>query len=130
MLFCLWRFYLYVLLNSLHFTTVVLPGKPSWRLIVRYFGREILVAGSEQLDRAKLGKIVFENEEKRSKLNSFTHPYIQRAMLWQVVKFFLKGEPESSMSPCLHLNSTIANYRSTPIVEPTVSFFLWTIFIS
>lgn len=70
---------------------MVQPGKPSWKLIVNYFGQEILLQGSEQLDRAKLGKLVFGNEEKRRKLNSFTHPYIQRVMLWQIVKNFLKG---------------------------------------
>ncbi len=74
-----------------HINIVVQSGKPSWQLIVEYFGREILLPGSEQLDRARLGKIVFGDEEKRRKLNSFTHPYIQRAILWQVLKNFLKG---------------------------------------
>ena len=58
---------------------------------MEHFGREILLPGSEQLDRAKLGSIVFGDEEKRRKLNSFTHPHIQKAILWQVLKNFLKG---------------------------------------
>lgn len=54
---------------------VVLPGKPAWREIVAYFGPEVLLPDG-QLDRRKLGKIVFEDAQAREALNRFTHPRI------------------------------------------------------
>ncbi len=54
---------------------VVEPGLPAWQDIVRYFGKGILQA-DRRIDRSKLGEAVFSDEEKRQKLNSFTHPHI------------------------------------------------------
>ena len=54
------------------------------------FGEEVLQEDG-RLDRKKLGAIIFENETKRHTLNQCTHPYIQKAMLWQVVNYFLTG---------------------------------------
>ena len=70
---------------------VVEPGKPAWKMIVDHFGRDILLEDG-RIDRPKLGQIIFQDEAKRKVLNGCTHPYIQRAMLWQVVKHFLRGK--------------------------------------
>ena len=51
------------------------PGLPTWQDIVNYFGKEILQKDGK-LDRSKLGQIVFNDEAKRLKLNSFTHPRV------------------------------------------------------
>lgn len=51
------------------------PGMPVWQDIVNYFGKEILQKDG-RLDRSKLGQMVFNDEAKRLKLNSFTHPRI------------------------------------------------------
>ena len=51
---------------------VVEPGLPAWQDIVSYFGKEILQENQE-IDRAKLAKIVFNDEEKRKKLEYFIH---------------------------------------------------------
>ena len=69
---------------------VVEPGRAAWKMIVKNFGHDILLEDGH-IDRQKLGQIVFQDEAKRKILNSCTHPYIQRAMLWQVVKHFLRG---------------------------------------
>ena len=71
-------------------TSVVEPGKPSWKLIVKHFGQEVLLPDG-QINRSKLGEIIFQDDVKRRLLNKCTHPYIQRAMLWQVFKFFITG---------------------------------------
>ncbi|BDU50017.1 dephospho-CoA kinase [Haliovirga abyssi] len=42
--------------------------------ITEYFGKDIMKKG--KLDRKKLGKIVFSDEEKKKKLNEITHPLI------------------------------------------------------
>ena len=69
---------------------VVEPGRSAWKMIVKNFGRDILLEDGH-IDRQKLGQIVFQDEAKRKILNRCTHPYIQRAMLWKVVKHFLRG---------------------------------------
>jgi dephospho-CoA kinase len=65
---------------------VVEPETKGWKLIVENFGREILQS-DEQIDRAKLGAIVFENEQKRQLLNSIVHPLVYQAQnIWLAEK--------------------------------------------
>jgi dephospho-CoA kinase len=54
------------------------PGRPAWQSIVDQFGDEILVPGSMEIDRKRLGKIVFADEHKRAALNAIVHPEIFR----------------------------------------------------
>jgi len=53
-----------------------LPGEPAWRGIVEAFGEEILLP-TRELDRAKLGALVFGNEAARQKLNGIVHPLVR-----------------------------------------------------
>jgi dephospho-CoA kinase len=55
---------------------VVEPEKPAWKQIVDFFGRQVL-QDDGYLDRKKLSNIVFNDLEKRKKLESFIHPQIQ-----------------------------------------------------
>ncbi len=55
--------------------TVVEPEKPAWKEIIGHFGHEVLQEDG-QLDRKKLGHIVFQDEKERKKLESLTHPRI------------------------------------------------------
>jgi len=52
------------------------PDQPAWRDIVKEFGEDILLPNRE-LDRAKLGAIVFGNSEKRKMLNEIVHPRVR-----------------------------------------------------
>jgi dephospho-CoA kinase len=54
---------------------VVEPEKPAWKDIVAYFGARVLRKNSS-LDRKKLSRMVFQDPEKRKKLESITHPRI------------------------------------------------------
>lgn len=54
---------------------LVEPGKPAYKEIVEFFGKEILNEDGT-IKRKKLGKIVFADTEKLSVLNSITHPKI------------------------------------------------------
>lgn len=47
----------------------------SYRHILSYFGEDILDKDKE-IDRVKLGSIVYQDTEKLLKLNSFTHPFV------------------------------------------------------
>lgn len=70
--------------------SVVKPQSPAYRLILRHFGQEILLDNGE-IDRQKLGQIIFSNPEKRRLLNSITHPEIHKEMFKQILLYFIKG---------------------------------------
>ena len=54
---------------------LVEKDQPAFREIVHFFGNDILLKDGN-LDRKKLGKIVFEDKEKRKVLNSIIHPKV------------------------------------------------------
>jgi len=62
---------------------VVVPGSTGLVKVVGAFGFEILLPSGE-LDRAKLGEIVFADPEKRAELENILHPLI-RARTTQLI---------------------------------------------
>lgn len=54
---------------------VVEKGMPAYDMIVKVFGEEILQKNGE-INRKALGKIVFNDEDQRFKLNNIVHSYI------------------------------------------------------
>ncbi|MEI5890832.1 dephospho-CoA kinase [Bacillus cereus] len=69
---------------------VVEQGKPAYNKIVEAFGTEVLQQDGE-LDRPKLGSIVFYNEEKRLQLNKIVHPAVREEMNTQKEMYIKKG---------------------------------------
>lgn len=57
---------------------VVAKGTPGLAAIVREFGEAVLTEAGD-LDRKKLGAIVFADADKRQKLNSIVHPLVIEA---------------------------------------------------
>jgi len=55
--------------------SVILPYKPAWKKIVKLYGKDIL-RNDLTIDREKLGKTVFTNQNLLKKLNELTHPEI------------------------------------------------------
>jgi dephospho-CoA kinase len=55
---------------------VVVPGSTGLEQVVAAFGDEILLLNGE-LDRAKLGSVVFANSDKRIELENILHPLIK-----------------------------------------------------
>ncbi|XP_048754471.1 dephospho-CoA kinase domain-containing protein-like [Ostrea edulis] len=70
---------------------VVLPGTQGWKKIQKNFGNDVFQPNGE-LNREKLGQIIFNDAEKRKILNSITHPEIYKAIAWKVMKNFLLGQ--------------------------------------
>ncbi|MDQ0245868.1 dephospho-CoA kinase [Bacillus fengqiuensis] len=68
----------------------VQKDRPAYREIVRTFGTDIL-AEDLQLDRLKLGAIVFQDEKKRQLLNQIVHPAVRNEMLAQKEFFLQEG---------------------------------------
>jgi dephospho-CoA kinase len=90
---------------------VVEPGSSAHKQIVKAFGKGVLLPSSvnptdsgssinsderdwytRPIDRKKLGTIVFNNEKQRKILNRIVHPAVTRAILWGVLKAWLRGE--------------------------------------
>jgi dephospho-CoA kinase len=55
---------------------VVAPGGPAFDAVVRRFGRSILAADGT-IDRAELGRVVFDNPGERKALEAILHPAIR-----------------------------------------------------
>lgn len=70
---------------------VVEVGEEAYLQIVEKFGEEILQE-NKTIDRAKLGAVVFNDEEKRKLLNSIVHPAVRKKMLEQKEQYVKKGE--------------------------------------
>ena len=54
-------------------------GTPCYKAVVNAFGKEILFPSGD-IDRNKLGNIIFNDTEKRKLLNGLVHPYVRREM--------------------------------------------------
>jgi len=63
-----------------------------WKRVVRVFGREIL-RDDEEVDRVKLGEIIFNDPTKRSMLNRAMQPCIAFGLLYEVAKHWIRGTP-------------------------------------
>jgi dephospho-CoA kinase len=70
---------------------VVKPGEEAYKSIVATFGRDILLENGE-INRPKLGSIIFHDQEKRALLNKIVHPFVRRRMNEQKKALFEKGE--------------------------------------
>lgn len=73
--------------------TVVEPGKPAFKEIVKTFGKKI-VAPDGTLDRAALAKIVFASPAKLKKLNAIVHPRVAREQA-KLVRAIKTQEPHA-----------------------------------
>ncbi len=65
---------------------IVEPGKFIWKRIVSEFGKEML-NDDQTLNRGLLAKVVFEDQDKRAKLNSIMHPRIQEEIISRIDKY-------------------------------------------
>jgi dephospho-CoA kinase len=58
---------------------VVEPGTPGLAAVVEEFGEQVLLPTGE-LDRERLGAIVFADDARRERLNAIVHPLVGRRM--------------------------------------------------
>ncbi|MCY8093773.1 dephospho-CoA kinase [Bacillus haynesii] len=66
-------------------------GMPAYQKIVETFGQGVLLETGD-IDRRKLGEIVFANEEKRLQLNAIVHPEVRKMMIKQRDEAIRAGE--------------------------------------
>jgi dephospho-CoA kinase len=55
------------------------PGAPAWQEVVDAFGRQML-DDDGQIDRRRLGQVVFSDPEARRRLDAITHPAMEQMM--------------------------------------------------
>ncbi len=69
------------------------PGKNIYNQIKKCFGDEILTNEAPyEIDRAKLGQIVFSNNDKLKLLNSIIHPMVKKNIIEDIEEKKKKGD--------------------------------------
>ncbi|MGM8366267.1 dephospho-CoA kinase [Virgibacillus sp. W0181] len=94
---------------------VVKPGERAYEKIVTTFGENMLNE-DKTINRKKLGRIVFANEENRTKLNEIIHPEIRKEMLQQRDTLIAGGEPCIVMDIPLLFESKLMHFVDKIIV--------------
>ncbi|KAJ7977538.1 Dephospho-CoA kinase [Quillaja saponaria] len=69
---------------------VLKKGTGGWKKVVAAFGEDILLDDGE-VNRPRLGQVVFSNPEKRQLLNRLLAPYISSGIFWEILKLWMKG---------------------------------------
>lgn len=67
-------------------------GEEGWQKIVEMFGEGVLLDDGE-LNRAKVGEMIFRDEKKRALLDSIMHPIILNRIEAELDRLRTKGEP-------------------------------------
>ena len=66
------------------------PGTGAWREVVAAFGKHILGPNGD-IDRAKLGRLVFGNPESLARLNRIMHPQIAMKIATKIKEYRYRG---------------------------------------
>ena len=83
----------YSVIDADHLARVVTaPGSPGLAQIVARFGTDVLTPNGE-LNRPRLGQIVFAKPDLRHQLEQITHPLIRAALLAKVAALDLEHQP-------------------------------------
>ncbi|QNK48325.1 dephospho-CoA kinase [Peribacillus frigoritolerans] len=70
---------------------VVEPGEEAYHQVVKAFGEDILLTDGN-IDRVKLGSIIFNDQEKRLLLNGIVHPAVRNWMRQKTEAALSSGE--------------------------------------
>ncbi|MGE7600920.1 dephospho-CoA kinase [Peribacillus sp. NPDC097675] len=97
---------------------VVEPGESAYLQVVKAFGEGLLLP-DESIDRAKLGSIIFHDQEKRLLLNSIVHPAVRNWMRQETDKALATGLKTVFMDIPLLFESKL-----TSMVEKTLLVYV------
>ena len=93
-------------------------GEPAHQKIIAEFGDDILL-DTEEIDRVKLGSIIFHDAEKRQLLNGIVHPEVRNRMNNQVEAAKVRGEQVMVLDIPLLFESNL-----THMVEKTILVYV------
>lgn len=88
---------------------VVEPGTPTLAKIAEAFGQDVITENGE-MDRTKVGSIIFHDESKRKVLNEIIHPAIRAEMLRQRDEHLANGAKTVIMDIPLLFESKLQHY--------------------
>ena len=74
-------------------------GSPIWRELVATLGGDI-VAATGEIDRRRLGAIVFRDREAMAKLNAIMHPRMAEMVAEEIGEFPAAGDGSSGRGRC------------------------------
>jgi dephospho-CoA kinase len=94
---------------------VVEPGEVGLKRVTEAFGREIL-KNDGTLDRARLGSLIFQDQEKRNELNGLLHPLIRQRMRDQMEACESHGCPAVILDVPLLFEGPFADWTDRTIV--------------
>ncbi|MGE7182588.1 dephospho-CoA kinase [Peribacillus sp. NPDC006672] len=97
---------------------VVEPGEEAYHQVVEAFGEDILLTDGN-IDRVKLGSIIFHDQEKRLLLNGIVHPAVRNWMRLKTEEALAAGEETVFMDIPLLFESKL-----TFMVEKTLLIYV------
>ena len=89
------------------------PHTPGWREVVAAFGQEIIKTNGE-IDRKKLGEIVFADTEALARLNSIVHPLIREAVKVRLEEYRRQGVGVVVMEAPLLIDAPLSRKTGEP----------------
>lgn len=94
---------------------VVEPGEEAYKQIIEKFGEDVLLVNGE-IDRKKLGEIIFNHPEKRLLLNSIVHPFVRKKMMEEKERAIQNNEKALFLDIPLLFESKLFSYVDKIIV--------------
>uniref|UniRef100_A0AC35TRV6 Dephospho-CoA kinase domain-containing protein n=1 Tax=Rhabditophanes sp. KR3021 TaxID=114890 RepID=A0AC35TRV6_9BILA len=70
---------------------VVVPGTSAYKELRKHFDASLFDEETGELNREKMGELVFRDVESRKLINKITHPAIRKKMYWEILKAFFAG---------------------------------------
>lgn len=94
------------------------PHQPIPSLLAQEFGPSVLNQDGS-VNRSLLGKIVFENEAARQRLNQIVHPEVRKTWKAQSAEFIQQGKPTVVVIPLAYETNVIKEFNAVWVVACT-----------
>ncbi|MEE2683024.1 MAG: dephospho-CoA kinase [Actinomycetota bacterium] len=91
-------------------------GMREHRQVIEEFGKEILKE-DEQIDRAKLGEVVFSDPERLNQLESITHPGINKLLFQRLSKI---ENPVTVLDMAVLVEKPLAQLEGNPLYQRVI----------
>lgn len=102
---------------------IVQPPKKTWKKIVENFSEEILKENQE-IDRKKLGRVVFSNQAKLNLLNKITHPIIIEVIKKQLSQIRQRAKQYNKDVICIVDAPLLFEARLTEMMDKTIVVYI------
>ncbi|WP_432352192.1 dephospho-CoA kinase [Sporosarcina sp. A2] len=94
---------------------VVEPGTPVLKEIESVFGAEV-IQNDGSMNRAMVGKLIFNDSQKRGQLNAIIHPAIRKELIAQKEAYLVAGAPTVILDIPLLFENKLYDYVENILV--------------